>query len=124
MHSTKPARVPRNTMELFNMLDLDRNGVLDKTEFYSATAKLNMSEEDTEKLFTKLDINGDGVLTAKEFSDIELQGSLFSVAGLAHFFKQNVMDRATQLEMANPGRWTLSTDKFEKESRKVKQYYD
>lgn len=45
MHSTKPARVPRNTMELFNMLDLDRNGVLDKTEFYSATAKLNMSEE-------------------------------------------------------------------------------
>ena len=107
------------------MLDLDSNGVLDKSEFFAATSKLNLnlSEDDTEQLFKKLDVNNDGVLTCDEFSDIELSGKLFTLSGLQHFFKKHIGGKKQQ-EMANPGRWTLGIDKFEKESKKVKQYYD
>ncbi|GMH80246.1 hypothetical protein TrVE_jg3097 [Triparma verrucosa] len=107
------------------MLDLDSNGVLDKSEFFAATSKLNLnlSEDDTEQLFNKLDVNGDGVLTCDEFSDIELEGKLFSLSGLKHFFKKHI-GGSEQQEMAKPGRWTLELDKFEKESKKAKQYYD
>jgi Ca2+-binding EF-hand superfamily protein len=159
--------IPQNVQSLFSMLDLDSNGVLDKSEFFAATSKLNLnlSEgewnnrsrprekwlrdlgklatvgtcrlyfvlthrssaplclDDTEQLFKKLDVNNDGVLTCDEFSDIELSGKLFTLSGLQHFMRKHIGGKKQQ-EMATPGRWTLGIDKFEKESKKVKQYYD
>ena len=35
--------IPQNVQSLFNMLDLDSNGVLDKSEFFAATSKLNLN---------------------------------------------------------------------------------
>ena len=99
--------------------------MLSRAEFLTGSAtRLNMSESEATTLFDKLDVNRDGVLSHDEFQSIELEGSLFSLSGLAYFLQKNLQSGPAKGEMASPGRWTLSTEKFEKESRRDKQYYD
>ena len=86
----------------------------------------SMGEAEAAALFDKLDVNGDGVLSGDEFQSIELEGSLFSLSGLAYFLKKNLASGPARGTPVSPGRWSLDLDRFEKETRKeTKQtFYD
>ena len=110
-----------STAQVFEELDLDKNGVLSKAEFMSGMSD-RMGEAEAQALFKRLDANGDGVLSTDEFQSIELEGSLFSLQGLAYFLKKNLSNGPSKSMPVSPGRWSLNLERFEK--TKEKTYYD
>jgi calmodulin len=57
---------------VFDRLDVDHNGVIDKKEFQEAAAKLGirLTDADVGTLFDEFDKNGDGVIQFEEFMTI------------------------------------------------------
>jgi len=55
--------------ELFNLMDANKDGVVNKREMYNIMKQMGQdpTKEEVEELFSHLDLNGDGVLDFKEF---------------------------------------------------------
>jgi hypothetical protein len=71
---------------LFDALDVNKDGVLTRSELLAAAPRLNFTAEEAEKFFDALDSNGDGMLTRSEFTQVaapEITVSLFVSAVFA-----------------------------------------
>jgi len=58
--------------EMFEAIDTDRNGLIDRLEMKQAIAKrgASLSDAEFEKLFSAADANGDGQVNFEEFLQI------------------------------------------------------
>lgn len=61
---------PKDPAKMFEHLDTNKDGSIDKTEFNAAAEKREAKKEkeiDADKHFTKLDSNSDGLISKEEF---------------------------------------------------------
>ncbi|WP_446350704.1 EF-hand domain-containing protein [Coleofasciculus sp. F4-SAH-05] len=59
--------------QLFDLLDLDGNGVITIKEYKTILSSWNVSEDLAQETFPKLDSNGDGHISKEEFMELARQ---------------------------------------------------
>lgn len=52
---------------LFHAYDLDKSGRIERNEFLTICAELQVSAAETERIFNRLDVDKDGTVTLQEF---------------------------------------------------------
>lgn len=52
---------------LFNTYDADHSGEIEKNEFLTICAELQVSTDEAERIFNRLDVDQDGTVTLMEF---------------------------------------------------------